>query len=401
MPQANVVGSWEPVSPVASWDFDDKQGFHFPGRELRESVYSRLIPQQWSWRIVCVASILLVVLVLSGKLWESSGTVALTDREVMAMWRHTTKFNPSQIPNASYETTPWVIHRFARGNSPQICIQCVVISGDIIHTRKRLDAHRLQLEYAQRHGYDLYTYVGDEENIKQGTTRYVDWYKLLSTQELIESGTTGCDYIFWIDQDSVIMNMSFPLESLIHWNGMHDTDAVVTADTLGVNTIQGLWKVSRFTRDLMVDMWSMWQPGGIKNNPPLHATGALASILGGCQPHDTVQQKKACYFVMDLGWRDQVFAKQVYYAGDNAGIGTVVVNKSLLPHIKWVPRHVINPYPDGVWGGRFKFGDPDFIVHCFSQKGELVMRPYLDAALHSAGLETHTNVTNISQAAVI
>lgn len=48
-----------------------------------------------------------------------------------------------------------------------------------------------------------------------------------------------------------------------------------------------------------------------------------------------------------------------------------------------------------------RFGDPDFIVHCFSQKGELVMRPYLDAALHSAGLETHTNVTNISQAAVI
>ena len=26
------------------------------------------------------------------------------------------------------------------------------------------------------------------------------------------------------------MNMSFPLESLIHWNGMHDTDAVITAD---------------------------------------------------------------------------------------------------------------------------------------------------------------------------
>lgn len=48
-----------------------------------------------------------------------------------------------------------------------------------------------------------------------------------------------------------------------------------------------------------------------------------------------------------------------------------------------------------------RFGDPDFIVHCFSQKGELVMRPYLDAALHSAGLETHTNVTNTSQAAVI
>eukprot|EP00435_Cladocopium_sp_Y103_P012807 s1655_g3.t1 len=401
MPQANVVGSWEAVSPVAShWDFDDKHGFYFPGRELRESVCSRLIPQQWSWRIVCTASILLVLLVLSGKLWESSGTVALTDREVMAMWRHTAKFNPSQIPNASYETTPWVIHRFAQGNSPHMCIQCVMFQ-DFLQTRKKLDTHRLQVEYARRHGYDLYTYVGDDEENIQQRARYIDWYKVLSTQELIESGTTGCDYIFWIDQDSVVMNMSFTLESLINWNGMHDTDAVITADTLGVNTVQGLWKVSRFTRDLMVDIWSMWQPGGVKNNPPLHATGALASILGGCQPHDSVQQKKACYFVMDLGWRDQVFAKQVYYAGDNAGIGTVVVNKSLLPHMKWVPRHVINSYPNGVWNGKFKFGDPDFIVHCFSVKGELQMRPYLDAALHSAGLETHTNVTNVSQAAVI
>ena len=72
-----------------------------------------------------------------------------------------------------------------------------------------------------------------------------------------------------------------------------------------------------------------------------------------CSPRQ-LQCSAVSHQVMDLGWRDQVFAKQVYYAGDNAGIGTIVVNKSLLPHIKWVPRHVINSYPNGVWGGRFK-----------------------------------------------
>ena len=55
--------------------------------------------------------------------------------------------------------------------------------------------------------------------------------------------------------------------------------------------------ITRGYKPLAIGSPGMWQPGGIKNNPPLHATGALASILGGCQPHDTVQQKKACYFV--------------------------------------------------------------------------------------------------------
>jgi hypothetical protein len=37
------------------------------------------------------------------------------------------------------------------------------------------------------------------------------------------------------------MNMSFPLESLIHWNGMHDTDAVVTADLWRFHREKILW----------------------------------------------------------------------------------------------------------------------------------------------------------------
>mmetsp|Transcript_19311 Transcript_19311/g.23835 ORF Transcript_19311/g.23835 Transcript_19311/m.23835 type:complete len:400 (-) Transcript_19311:10-1209(-) len=390
MAQANVVGSWEQGSPVAShWDFEEKQIFPFPGRELRESMYSRLIPQHCSGRIVCVTSVLLFLLVLSGKLWPS-GTVALTDREQMALWRANARFNPSQIPNASFDSTPWIIHRFARGNSPQMCLQCVMIP-DFRSVRRRLDVLQLQIEYARRHGYDLYTYVGDGEDNMKRRNRHVEWYKLRSTQDLIESGTTGCDYIFWMDQDSVINNMSFALESLINWNGLHDTDAVLTADTLGVNSAQSLWKTSRFTRDFMVDAWSMWRPGGAKENVPLHANGALAAIYGGCQPSNSVKQKQECYFNMDLGWRDRSFAFNVYFVGDNKGIGEVVRNKSLLPRTKWVARHVINSYPKGVWNGKFSIGDPDFIVRCFSLDGDLMIRPYLDAALQNAGLKPNTS----------
>lgn len=38
----------------------------------QESVYSRLIPQQWSWRIVCVASILLVVFLGTVASWAAA-----------------------------------------------------------------------------------------------------------------------------------------------------------------------------------------------------------------------------------------------------------------------------------------------------------------------------------------
>ena len=33
----------------------------------------------------------------------------------------------------------------------------------------------------------------------------------------------------------------------------------------------------------------------------------------------------------------------------------VVVNKTMLTHIKWVPRHVINSYPGGSFWGKFAF----------------------------------------------
>lgn len=38
-----------------------------------------------------------------------------------------------------------------------------------------------------------------------------------------------------------------------------------------------------------------------------------------------------------------------------AFIQEVVVNKTMLAHIKWVPRHVINSYPGGSFWGKFAF----------------------------------------------
>ena len=252
----------------------------------------------------------------------------------MAMGRR----DPSSIPNATLNTTPWVVHRFATaGVSPHMCLQCLMVGG-----RFSMPVLELQVEYARRHGYDLYTYTDQPEPDK---SHEIHFWKFRSTQYLIESGTTGCDYIFWMDSDAVIMNMSFSLENLIHWDGMEDTDIVLAADTLAANLAQSLWKFSRFTHQILEDSWNMG------SFAPLFETEAFNAILGGCQPENSPQQKRACYEHMDVGWTNHTFAEEYFYPGNNRKIKELMVNKSLLPHVKWVPKSAINAYPFGFFLG--------------------------------------------------
>ena len=320
-----------------------------------------------AWRF----SLLLFCIVLSmSRIFELSSKVSTNAQvwvDVIAAMSHTAppesaailaarRRDPSSIPDATLFSTPWLVHRFAKaGVSPHMCLQCLMV-GTL-----SLKVLELQVEYARRHGYDLYTYIDDSE--LSDKTHEVHFWKMRSTQYLIESGTTGCDYIFWMDSDAIIMNMSFSLESLIHWDGMEDTDIVLAADTLAANLAQSLWKFNRFTHQILEDSWNMG------SSAPLVETGAFNAILGGCQPESSPEEKRACYKKVDR-WKDRAFAEEYFYPGNNAKIKEVVVNKSLLPHIKWVPKRAINSYPFGYYGGQHRWGDPDFIVHCPSTKGK-------------------------------
>ena len=182
--------------------------------------------------------------------------------------------------------------RFAKpGVSPHMCMQCLMIPS--AKKKSMQDVLKLQVEYAKRHGYDLYTFVDEKD--RDSTGRSALWYKIKSTQYLMDSGSTGCDYIFWMDSDTAITNMSFSLESLIHWNGMEDTDVVVSGDTLAVNLAQSLWKFTKFSRNLLEDMWHI-------GTVPLEETGSINVILGGCQPwHNKTQKVTGSISVFSLG----------------------------------------------------------------------------------------------------
>ncbi|CAE8585315.1 unnamed protein product [Polarella glacialis] len=262
------------------------------------------------------------------------------------------KWHPSKIPNASFDSDPWVVNRFSRPEaSPRMCMQCIMIPGILTGSSYLRGTFVLQREYARRHGYDLYTLVS-----RLNETRPPSWLKVKSTQALIASGTTGCDYIFWMDGDAVIMNMSFKLESIIGYQGRPDTDLVISGDTLLVNVAQSLWKFTPFVYQLLEDIWNM---GDIQ----LWETGALSSIIGGCKPSDDRGKKKKCYDVADRGWRDHDFGEKVVKLANATRLDEVIVNKSLKEHIQWVPKRLFNSYPLGLFWGYYSEKEPDFIVH--------------------------------------
>ena len=208
----------------------------------------------------------------------------------------------------------------------------------------------LQREYARRHGYDHYVLTS-----KLDARRHPAWNKILSSR-VIMNNSGACDYIFWMDSDAVIMNMSFKLEWLIGWNGTKDTDLVASGDTIAVNTAQTLWKATPWNFQLLLDMWNM---GDIA----LWETGALNSIIGGCQPSTPPHIRRQCYGIADKGWRNRSFALRVK-AADPEALQMVMMNKSLAPHLNWIPKRVMNSYPHGLFWGQYRWPyDPDFLIH--------------------------------------
>ena len=205
-------------------------------------------------------------------------------------------------------------------------------------------------EYARRNGYDLYALT-----TKMNETRPPSWLKIRSAQAIIRSNT-GCDYLFWIDGDAIIMNFSFRLENIIGYNGNKDVDVVVSGDTVAINAAMGLWKMTPWAYSFLEDMWNI---GDVK----LWETGAIAILIAGCKPSDPVNVKRACYEHSDKGWRNGTFAKHLKLAEPWA-VQEMLVNKTLSDHMAWVPKRLINSYPKGLFGGMFdRATSPDFLAH--------------------------------------
>jgi hypothetical protein len=237
----------------------------------------------------------------------------------------------------------------------------------------------LRIHYAKLHGYDLYS-LGSEPTRPRLTRRE-------STQLLIDN--TDCDYIFWLSVDAVIVDINFEIESLIKWQGASDTDLVVAGNYAVVSLVTGLWKSSSFNSLLLKEL-SEIEPG----NEVQSATASMSALLGGCTVRSSEDDKEICRakVIQPKRSRDPAIlpAIEAIRNGDDAALGEMVVNKSLLPHMKWVPTRLIGARPEELFVRNFDYKElfvrGVFLVYCSGIFGGRYIPKILPTARMEAGL---------------
>ena len=104
-----------------------------------------------------------------------------------------------------------------------------------------------RMAYAAKHNYAL---INASELID--VQRPPAWSKILAVQDAM---TTGCDWVFWMDADALIMNSEIRLEEILPSNP--DANLVITQDVNGFNAGMWLMRNSPWSIDFLREWWSM------------------------------------------------------------------------------------------------------------------------------------------------
>lgn len=103
--------------------------------------------------------------------------------------------------------------------------------------------------YCEKHGYTFHSYTESMD-----TTRPIPWTKILAILEVMENNPE-CEWVFWTDADSLIMNDSVKLSRLID-----PTYNMITAsDYNGINTGQFLIKNCEWSKDFLKRVYAQDQ----------------------------------------------------------------------------------------------------------------------------------------------
>ena len=175
--------------------------------------------------------------------------------------------------------------------------------------QKVLDLRR---EYARRHGYDYYSIA------LAGGNPMMTWTRSF---QLLMDANTGCEYIFRMDSETLIVDFQFKLESLIQWNGMKDTDLVVTgtgAPGALVTFTSCLWKRTSFSSRLFAELRRYMA----LSEPKATAGASMNAILGRCTEQNTTEERKNC--VKKLSKQEERDQKEAVQTGNNTGGAQVI-----------------------------------------------------------------------------
>jgi galactosyl transferase GMA12/MNN10 family len=129
------------------------------------------------------------------------------------------------------------------------------------------------LQYAQKHGY-----VAVDQSVLLDPSRPPAWSKIRAVQDMFSAKKYSCEWVLWLDADTVIMNSSIPLESILpHVN--ENVDLVVTADRR-FTANSGVWLIrnSLWSHQFLNDWWnlkSFVRPSGLSLSGDNDAFGYL------------------------------------------------------------------------------------------------------------------------------
>ena len=274
-------------------------------------------------------------------------------------------FYPSRI----YSSKKDISVTLARSSSPLIAIAMVTLLPN-----PHQDTHpfyrftrALQAEYAKRHGYDFYA-LKRPLSPPKNTTRTLHYQKILSSQRLFQVPHPvyrgrNYDWIFWIDADAVITNLSVKLEDLMQ-QSPPNKHVVLSGDTNIVSIAQVFWRNTKRSNEIQQKIWDMYQEDKDNTLVPNYENGMLASMVGGCHPRDSLQRKKDCYDSVDFWGKDRRIVSEIK-AGN---ISSVPVALWARQEMHWLPKRSLNS----------TFNDWEkgvFILHAvLKKKGPLVLK---------------------------
>ncbi len=103
-------------------------------------------------------------------------------------------------------------------------------------------------EYAAKHGYHLF-----DESRNLDTNRPPSWSKIKAVQRLLTE--EHCDWVFWLDADTVIMNSAVRIEDFLP---LSDQDFIVTPEKLDqINAGAWLIRNTPWAHEFLETWWNM------------------------------------------------------------------------------------------------------------------------------------------------
>ena len=103
--------------------------------------------------------------------------------------------------------------------------------------------------YAKKHGYYLF-----DESDSLDTTRPPSWSKIKAAQRLLNE--ENCDWVFWLDADTVVMNSAKKIEDFLPLE--QGKDLLITAQK-GGSYNAGAWLIrnTEWSREFLDHWWNM------------------------------------------------------------------------------------------------------------------------------------------------